>query len=76
MYATPVVYPASVVPEKWRTLFALNPLAGIIEAYRAATLGRQIPWQLLAVSAATTLVGVAIGSWQFRRMERVFADVV
>jgi len=76
MYATPVVYPASVVPEKWRALLGLNPLAGIIEAYRSATLGRPIGWDLLAVSAVTTLVAVAVGIWQFRRTERVFADIV
>ena len=76
MYATPVVYPASVVPERWRVLFALNPLTGVIEAYRAATLGRPMPWAMLAVSVVSTLVAVALGTWQFRRMERVFADVV
>lgn len=76
MYATPVVYPASVVPDKWRLLFALNPLTGIIEAFRAATLGRPVPWSLLGVSAAMTVVAVAVGLWQFGRMERSFADVV
>ena len=76
MYATPVVYPASVVPERWRLLFALNPLTGIIEAFRAATLGRPVEWTLLGVSAGMTLVAIAIGLWQFGRMERSFADVV
>jgi lipopolysaccharide transport system permease protein len=76
MYATPVVYPASVVPERWRTLFALNPLAGVIEAYRAATLGRPMPWSLLATSTVAALLLLLVGTWQFRRMERVFADVV
>lgn len=76
MYATPVVYPASVVPERWRPLFALNPLAGIIEAFRAATLGREISWSLLGVSAVSTVLGLLIGLWQFGRMERTFADVV
>ena len=76
MYATPVVYPASVVPEKWRTLYALNPLAGIIEAYRAATLGRPINWAMLAVSAVTAFVALYVGLRQFARMERSFADVV
>ncbi|HET7457765.1 MAG TPA: ABC transporter permease [Gemmatimonadaceae bacterium] len=76
MYATPVVYPASVVPERWRPLFALNPLAGIIEAFRAATLGRPISWSLLGVSAVSTLVALLLGLWQFGRMERTFADVV
>jgi lipopolysaccharide transport system permease protein len=76
MYATPVVYPASVVPEKWRALYALNPLAGIIEAYRACVLGRPISWSMLGVSAVTSCIALAIGLRQFARMERSFADVV
>jgi lipopolysaccharide transport system permease protein len=76
MFATPVVYPASVVPEKWRLLFALNPMAGVIEAYRAAALGRPVDWRTLGVSCAVVLVITAIGAWQFRRMERRFADIV
>jgi lipopolysaccharide transport system permease protein len=76
MFATPVVYPASVVPEKWRLLFALNPMAGVIEAYRAAALGRPVDWRTLGVSFAVVLVITAIGAWQFRRMERRFADIV
>jgi lipopolysaccharide transport system permease protein len=76
MYATPVVYPTSVVPERWRMLFALNPMAGVIEAYRSSMLGRPIDWRVLATSTAAALVVTAIGVWQFRRMERTFADVV
>ena len=76
MFATPVVYPASVVPEKWRLLFALNPMAGVIEAYRAAALGRPVDWRTLGVSFAVVVVVTAIGAWQFRRMERRFADIV
>ncbi|HET9010732.1 MAG TPA: ABC transporter permease [Gemmatimonadaceae bacterium] len=76
MYATPVVYPASIVPAKWRTLFALNPLAGIVEAYRAATLGRPLDWSTLGVSTAATLGLLAAGTIAFRRMERQFADIV
>lgn len=76
MYATPVVYPASVVPEKWRALYALNPLAGIIEAYRSAPLGRPINWTMLAVSSVMSFVALFIGLRKFARMERSFADVV
>jgi lipopolysaccharide transport system permease protein len=76
MYATPVVYPTSVVPEKWRTLFALNPMAGIIEAYRSSVLGRPVDWRVLATSTLAALVVTALGMWQFRRMERTFADIV
>lgn len=76
MFATPVVYPASEVPERWRLLFALNPMAGVIEAYRAAALDRPIDWQALGVSVGVILLVTAIGAWQFRKMERRFADIV
>lgn len=76
MFATPVVYPASQVPERWRLLFHLNPMAGIIEACRAAPIGRPVDYSALGVSLAVSLVLVAIGVWRFRRMEKVFADVV
>ena len=76
MFATPVVYPASVVPERWRLLFALNPMAGVIEGYRAAALGRPLDWSTLGVSVAVIVVLTTIGGWRFRRMERRFADIV
>lgn len=76
MFATPVVYPASIVPEQWRPLFALNPMTGIIEAYRASILGRPLDWSTLGVSALSAVVLGAAGAWQFHRMERTFADVV
>jgi lipopolysaccharide transport system permease protein len=76
MFATPVVYPVDTLPERWRFLLDLNPMTGLIEAYRAAPLGRPIDLGSLAVSAAVGLVLVAIGVWRFRRMEKIFADVV
>jgi lipopolysaccharide transport system permease protein len=76
MFATPVVYPSSVVPARWRLVFAINPMAGVIEAYRASALGRQIDWATLGVSLVVVLVIMVIGAWQFRRMERRFADIV
>ncbi|GAC1419333.1 MAG: ABC transporter permease [Gemmatimonadaceae bacterium] len=76
MYATPVVYPASIVPEKWRLLFALNPMVGIIEAYRAAVLGRPLDWGGRGLSAVTALALTAVGVWRFGKMERLFADIV
>lgn len=76
MFATPVVYPASVVPAKWRLLFSLNPMAGIIEAYRNAAIGRPIPWAALGVSTLVVIAVSILGGWSFRRMERHFADIV
>jgi lipopolysaccharide transport system permease protein len=76
MYATPVVYPSSVVPARWKLAFALNPLAGLIEAYRAAVLGRPIDWASLGVSTVVIVAALAFGLLQFRRLEREFADIV
>jgi lipopolysaccharide transport system permease protein len=76
MFATPVVYPNSLVPEEYRAWFHLNPMAGIIAAFRAAVLGMPIDWQAVSLSGATTIVFLALGIWQFRRMDRFFADVV
>jgi lipopolysaccharide transport system permease protein len=76
MFATPVVYPGSLVPESYRAWFHLNPMAGIIAAYRGAVLGTPIDWQGLSISGAVTLAFLGLGIWQFRRMDRFFADVV
>ena len=76
LFATPVAYPSSSVPERWRLLYSLNPMAGVIDAFRAAGLSRPIPWGSLGVSIAVALLVTAIGAWQFRRMERRFADIV
>lgn len=76
MYASPVVYPMSMVPERYRALYALNPLAGIIEGFRAALLGTgEIPWPMIGVSLGAGVVLFVSGAIYFRRMERVFADV-
>lgn len=76
MFATPVVYPASLVPPAWRPVYALNPMTGIIEAYRAAALGLPCDWAGLGLSMLSGLALAALGAWQFRRMERTFADVI
>ena len=77
MYAAPVVYPASLIPERFRLLYGLNPMAGVIEGFRAALLGtRPMPWDLIAVGSITALMIAVSGAFYFRRMERIFADVV
>ena len=76
MYASPVVYAASEVPRRFRLLYGLNPMAGVIEGFRAALLGtRGMPWDLLAVGAASAIAIFLTGALYFKRMERVFADV-
>ena len=76
MFASPVAYPSSLVPPAWRTAYALNPLVGLIEGFRAALLGRPMDWAALGVSAAVTAVLLVYSAYTFRRRERGFADVV
>lgn len=77
MFASPIVYPASLVPEQWRLLFALNPMAGVIEGFRWGLLGKQSPDFALIGASAIVVLGLLFGGLVFfRRMERVFADVV
>ncbi len=77
MFASPVIYPVSIVPEKWRWVLMLNPLTGIIENFRIALFAdRSFEWKSLAVSAAITLVVLIYSAYSFRRMERGFADIV
>ena len=77
MYATPVVYPASMIPKNWRGLFLLNPMAPIIEVFRAGFLGTgNVPWLFWGISWVTVLVFLAVGIGCFRRAERTFLDVI
>ncbi len=76
MFATPIIYPASIVPEKWRWLLNLNPLTGVIEGFRSALFGRAFHWGDLGAAAAITLAALAYSAYAFRRMERQFADIV
>lgn len=76
MYASPVVYPVSLVPQKYRALYAINPMVGIVEGFRVALLNTgPVPWQLLEVSTAVVITLFVTGAMYFRRTERLFADV-
>ena len=77
LLASPVAYSASVVPEKWQLVYALNPMAGVVEGFRWALLGTQeAPGPMLAVSASISVILLISGMYYFRRMERSFADMV
>lgn len=76
LYTAPVLYTASPMPEKYRLLYSLNPLVGVIEGFRACLLGTDIPWQYVVPGIITTTLLFVSGVMYFRRMERVFVDVV
>jgi lipopolysaccharide transport system permease protein len=76
MFLTPIIYPASLVPPNWRWLLFLNPLAGVMEAFRSALLGRDFDAGALLTSVAITLGILWYAVHSFRAMERSFADIV
>ena len=83
MYAAPVVWPVSLITEKFpeygetiRLVYGLYPMAGVIEGFRAALLGTTpMPWDLIGIGAVSSAITLVTGAFVFRRMERVFADV-
>lgn len=76
MYATPVVYPASLVPERYQYFYAINPMVGVIEGFRSALLGtRTMPWDLIAIGSVSAVLIALGGMLYFRSKERLFADV-
>ncbi|CAN5361549.1 ABC transporter permease [soil metagenome] len=77
LYATPVAYPSSLIPEQWRLLYGLNPMAGVIEGFRWALLGTANPPGAMIVVSASIVIAIFVGGlFFFRRMEREFADVI
>ncbi len=77
MFVSPVVYPISMVPKKFQIIYAINPMAGIIEGFRSAFLGTiDFPWVLVGVSSFVSVLIFVTGLAYFKRVERVFADVV
>jgi len=76
MFTSPVVYPSTLVPERWRWLYSLNPMSGIIEGFRAALFGRKFDWPSLGVATIFTLALVVYAAFAFKRMEKTFADLV
>jgi lipopolysaccharide transport system permease protein len=77
MFVSPIVYPVSLVPEHWRWLYGLNPMAGVIEGFRWALLGQTAPDPIVMGSSCLVFFAVLIaGLIYFRKMERQFADVI
>lgn len=76
LFATPIAYASSMLDEPWRTLYAINPMAGVVEGFRWALLGTDTqPGPMIVVSSAVAVILFVSGAYYFRRMERTFADV-
>jgi len=76
MYATPVVYPTSLVPERWRWILYLNPMAGLTEGFRAAFLGKAVEPGPVVLSCVASVAVLAVGAAYFAKVERRFADII
>jgi lipopolysaccharide transport system permease protein len=76
MYSAPIVYSASSIPEKYRLLYSLNPIVAVIEGIRASILGTPMPWMYILPGVFTSILLLLSGVFYFKRMERVFVDVI
>ena len=77
LFITPIAYPSSLLPEPWRTLYAINPMAGVVEGFRWALLGTDTaPGSMVVISSLVAILLLVTGMYYFRRLERTFADVV
>ena len=74
MFASPIIYPASVIPEKWRYAFAVNPLVGVVEGWRASLFGGTFDWGVIGISCASIATIGLVSLFVFGRMEDDFAD--
>jgi lipopolysaccharide transport system permease protein len=76
MYAAPVAWPVSLIPEEYRFFYGFYPMVGVIEGFRSALLGHNpMPWDLIATGTITAILIFFFGAFFFRRKERIFADV-
>lgn len=76
MFASPVVYPSSMIPDQWQWLYHLNPVAGIVDGFRSVFLGSPFDWSALSLSMLASIVIFLAGVLMFERAERRFADVI
>ena len=77
LFLTPIAYPSSLVPEKWRFIYGLNPMAGVVEGFRWALLGKSNQdWYMISASIIIVIVLLIGGLIYFKRMERTFADII
>lgn len=76
MFASPVMYPSSIVPARYQWIYNLNPLTGILDGFRSSLFGQEINWAALGISTGFTVALLVYSAYAFRRMEKNFADIV
>ena len=76
IYSAPIVYSASSIPETYRILYSLNPIVAVIEGFRACLLGTPVPWKYICPGIVTAVLLLVSGAFYFKRMERIFVDVI
>ncbi|MGI9264259.1 MAG: ABC transporter permease, partial [Gammaproteobacteria bacterium] len=76
IYSAPILYTASAIPDGWRLVYSFNPIVAVIEGFRACLLGTTIPWMFVWPGIITCVITVVGGLLYFRRMEKVFVDVI
>ena len=76
IYSAPILYSASSIPEQYRALYSLNPIVAVVEGYRACLLGILMPWEYILPGSVVAMLLLILGMIYFRRMERVFVDVI
>jgi lipopolysaccharide transport system permease protein len=76
VYTAPIVYSASTIPEKYRIVYSLNPIVGVIEGFRSCLLGTPVPWLFIVPGIITSILFLVSGAKYFKKMERVFVDVI
>jgi lipopolysaccharide transport system permease protein len=76
VYISPVGFSSDVVPERWRLLYSLNPLVGVIDAFRWSIIGTPVRASSIYISAGMIVLMLVLGIWYFRKTERTFADII
>jgi lipopolysaccharide transport system permease protein len=76
LYTAPIVYSASAIPDKYRIVYSLNPIVGVIEGFRSCLLGTPIPWLFIVPGIITSILLLMSGAMYFKKMERIFVDVI
>jgi lipopolysaccharide transport system permease protein len=76
IYSAPIVYSASAIPQTYRFIYSLNPIVSVIEGYRACLLGTPVPWLFILPGIISAAIILISGAFYFKRMERVFVDVI